>query len=109
MEQIDHLSLLPARFPRLFQTDFVAHGTIPAGWVDIVNRLMEKLDLALDDDDTANFQLRQVKQKLGSLRFYWALHGATITVVDFLGTGQRNAVQPEISNHRQEQEKRAGQ
>lgn len=42
-----------------------------AGWFDILERLFCEIAAILKDGDVQQWELRQVKEKLGGLRVYW--------------------------------------
>ena len=66
------LAAATAEFPRLF------HGeppTIPGwvlpGWQPLVRRLLRSIDTALTEPEAQEFQVLQVKEKWGTLSFYF--------------------------------------
>ena len=69
------------RHPRLFRGEFPAIASwVPEGWAPLVEELFRKLEAMLDDEQAARFEIRQIKEKFGSLRVYAQLHpgpGAT--------------------------------
>jgi len=61
-----------SRYPDLVQGHlFSCH----VGWFDLLERLFGEIADILKDGDVTKFELRQVKQKFGSLRFYWRYRG----------------------------------
>jgi hypothetical protein len=75
--------------PRLMH----GHGpTIPGyvrpGWHPIVMRLMSAIDAMLGDDLAAGFQVIQIKEKFGGLRFYFELKGRKDLTLDVIGVGR---------------------
>lgn len=69
------------RHPRLFRGEFPAIASwVPEGWARLVEELFRKLEALLDDEQAARLEIRQIKEKFGSLRVYAQLHpgpGAT--------------------------------
>ena len=47
------------------------HFACNAGWFDLIERLLGEIAVILEDGDPAMFEMRQVKEKLGGLRFYY--------------------------------------
>lgn len=69
-----HLDEMRQAFPRLFQRNGGRPeiiGWSPAGWDDIVRDLLAQIDAALSDELAAAFLIEQVKEKYGTLRFYY--------------------------------------
>ncbi len=70
----DFLDLLIERYPRLFKgARPLAMSHVPPGWLRILDTLCAAFDARLDDHQAATFQVRQIKEKFGGLRFYFAL------------------------------------
>lgn len=74
---------LVLKYPRLF------HGKVPrcfsyvsVGWRDLIDKLCGELDRLLPDADASVFRIEQIKEKWGSLRFYWEFDGQETTVID---------------------------
>lgn len=83
------LLALIASFPRLFrgeQPPVWSH--VPPGWAGILQRLCGGIDALLGDEMAAGFQLEQVKEKFGTLRFYWS--------ADFRNEPEHEAVVEEL-------------
>lgn len=66
------LQLLIDKYPRLF------HGSSPRcysqvtpGWLRLVDALCSYIDGLLTDEQAKVFEVRQIKEKIGSLRFYF--------------------------------------
>ncbi len=72
--QFDEITRLVLHHPRLFhgQSPVVASWLNP-GWEPIVETLFDAIDKLIDDDQSARFQVRQVKEKFGGLRVYVSL------------------------------------
>jgi hypothetical protein len=51
-------------------------------------RLMSAIDAMLGDDLAAGFQVIQIKEKFGGLRFYFELKGRKDFTVDVIGVGR---------------------
>jgi hypothetical protein len=71
----DALARLIAAHPTLFRGEeprVTSH--LPAGWYGIVDRLCTDLERILDAR-APQFSIAQIKEKFGSLRFYWDLDG----------------------------------
>lgn len=76
-----------ARHPYMFAGDLVGYKKDPRedqlhyaiaiepGWLDIIERLCADIDAAvpadLKRDDGRGFHIQQIKEKFGTLRFYW--------------------------------------
>ena len=88
MEQNNTLDHLVTRYPRLFRDGPLSNSHLPEGWVAIVDRLCGQIDALLDDAAVKHFRVRQIKEKFGALRFYWALGGQMTTAVDIIGQGR---------------------
>ena len=69
------------RHPRLFRGEFPAVASwVPEGWTPLVEELLHDIEALLDDAQAARLEIRQIKEKFGSLRVYAQLHpgpGAT--------------------------------
>lgn len=63
-------------FPRLVQHGFPMLE-FDRGWDGLVMELMDGIDRALTDEEAANFDIGQIKEKWGTLRFYWYHRGAS--------------------------------
>ena len=86
---------LIAAHPALFRG---AHPRVPSdlpdGWYGLVDELCSAIESVLGPVDCAAFEVVQVKEKYGALRFYFALAGAEDHFVDLhSGTGLRTFVQ----------------
>lgn len=66
----DGISRLVARWPRLFHGTPPAWSDLPAGWFGLVDDLCARIDLLFTDDAAAEFEVTQIKEKYGGLRFY---------------------------------------
>lgn len=61
---------LIAKHPRLFSTDSIFWSHVSDGWVGIVDKLLADIDKLLSDDEAAQIEIKQIKEKFGMLRFY---------------------------------------
>lgn len=68
---------LKAKYPRLIPAKFGFQCEI--GWLWILDRYFEVVDREMPE--SATYDLRQVKEKLGSLRIYDSSHGETLSSV----------------------------
>lgn len=68
---------LKAKYPRLLRPNipFMCHE----GWVGILDAYFAAVDRAMPE--TATYELRQVKEKLGTLRIYDSSYGETLSSV----------------------------
>ena len=68
-------NLLPQlilEFPRLFRyTEPRGRSEVYQGWYPFLQDLCHKIDGCLDDLGAEQFQILQIKEKIGSLRFYF--------------------------------------
>lgn len=71
---MDVLPELIARYPRLFRGEgpVIPSGLLP-GWARLVNALLTEIDGLLTDEQAQRFEVWQIKEKFGTLRFYWKL------------------------------------
>lgn len=68
------LDALPTTYPRLFSTGRLSWGFEHGdGWCELIETLCARLDTILQDDPGASINVKQVKEKFGGLRFYYAL------------------------------------
>ena len=79
------LAALKASYPAMFGADSSVTG-LPPGWMRLFERLCDKIDRRLSDEDRARFRWTQVKEKLGGFRAYFA--GGPIHI-DFINMGER--------------------
>jgi hypothetical protein len=82
-ENVSPLVRLIAKHPRLFRGEPpVVPSELPAGWYDLVHVLCLTIEDILGDD-CAEFEVKQIKEKLGGLRFCFSLSGAKDLWVDY--------------------------
>lgn len=73
-QQASPLVRLMAAHPLLFRGQApICWSEVPQGWWAIVNEVCIGIESVLAPEDLARFQVLQIKQKLGGLRFYWRL------------------------------------
>ena len=59
------------KYPRLFHGSTPsAHSDVQPGWMSLVDDLCFRIDGMLTDEQARLFEVRQIKDKLGTLRFY---------------------------------------
>ena len=87
MNDIDPISALVKKFPRLFHNKSPqVMSDLPCGWVDLVDRLFVDLDAMLDDRQAKRFKIIQIKEKFAGLRVYWQLGSEKTVVLDFISS-----------------------
>ena len=80
----DALDTLIARHPKLFRgAPPTIPSDLPPGWLDLADALCAELERALGPQ-TEPFEVQQVKQKFGELRFYWSFEGHANGIADFI-------------------------
>ena len=63
------------RHPRLFRGEYPAIASwLPEGWAPLVEELFDAIEALLDDGQAMRLEIRQIKEKFGSLRVYTQLH-----------------------------------
>lgn len=63
-------------YPRLFHGSTPrSHSYVQPGWKAIVDDLCLRIDGMLTDEQARQFAVRQIKDKLGTLRFYFSFSG----------------------------------
>ena len=69
----DYLEALIQRYPRLFHGEPPpVHSEVPAEWADLIDDLCADID-QLVVKESVRFQVKQIKQKFGTLRFYFSV------------------------------------
>ena len=72
------VSDLMVRYPRLFRgMPPRSVSWIEPGWLGIVDELCRGIDALLDDEQARSFTFKQIKEKVGGLRVYFNLPGAS--------------------------------
>ena len=70
------LQLMVDTYPRLFHGSTPrSHSYVQPGWKTLVNDLCFRLDGMLTDEHAKQFAVQQIKDKLGTLRFYFSFGG----------------------------------
>ena len=83
------LQVLPNRYRRLFSSGPLPFGfEIGDGWSELIVALCAHIDAVLKDHPDARFDVVQVKEKFGALRFYYRLED----VEDSVAQAVREAV-----------------
>ena len=78
----DKLPKLMGAHPRLFRRKPPGVATeLPAGWFDIVDAMCSDIE-ALLGSEPERFEITQVKEKMGALRFYYSLEGVEDLFID---------------------------
>lgn len=72
MTTVNSLQALADRHPGLFRGSLPQHSYLEAGWFDLLNHLCSDVEKVLGDQ-SAQFRIRQIKEKYGRLRIYWSL------------------------------------
>lgn len=77
------LNALPTLYPRLFPNGPLPWGFEHGdGWSPLISMLCARLDAILQTCPGACLNVLQVKEKFGTLRFYYELSGASDEVAD---------------------------
>lgn len=85
------------KYPRLFHGSAPrSHSWVEPGWKGIVDDLCFRIDGMLTDHQASMFEMLQVKEKLGTLRFYYSLSRD----VDPLDTERDSTRAPETGHDR---------
>lgn len=72
MNYINTLPQLIQTFPRLFKGKQPRSSSeVGQGWYELVKLLCKDIDESLNDEELAQFEVLQIKEKFGSLRFYF--------------------------------------
>lgn len=65
---------------------------LPPGWYDILDRLCSGIEAVLGDE-IGRFRVEQIKEKYGTLRFYYSLDGRAKLSMDITASGSRARMQ----------------
>ena len=69
----DYLEALIRRYPRLFHGEPPpVHSEVPPEWADLIDDLCADID-QLVVKESVRFQVKQIKEKFGTLRFYFSV------------------------------------
>lgn len=96
----DNVARLAAAHPALFEGDgrMPAWSDLAAGWYELVDRLCTDIERALKPELARQFVALQIKEKFGTLRFYWRLGGASGDLhVDVFSTGDPVVVESSVN------------
>ena len=69
----DQVARLGSTHPALFEGRMPAYSDVPAGWYSIVDQLCIDVERELGPELCREFITLQIKEKFGTLRFYWRL------------------------------------
>lgn len=82
-----HVEQLARKYPRLFLDKEPLLGMwFPSGWAGLMDRLCAALDRLLTDQQLGDFRVDQVKEKFGSLRFYYSVSRKTSLNIDVVAS-----------------------
>ena len=74
MNAADPIDTLVDLFPRVFQGQRPRSDSfLPEGWIKLATQLFDDLDRMLDDNNAAQFEVRQIKDKICRLRVHFWL------------------------------------
>lgn len=76
----NHIQLtdLPKKFNRIFHSSpSWSAFEHQEGWANLLGLLFERLTTILETDQNAKIEIVQIKEKFGTLSFYYRLHGAS--------------------------------
>lgn len=76
------LNNLLVSFPRLFSKPLPWGLEIGGGWIELIELLCARIDTILNEAPAATFEVTQVKEKFGRLRFYYRLEKADDAIRD---------------------------
>lgn len=99
-EEYGRVNALMSQYPRLFQRPAPSLEVwYPRGWEQLMQRLCTDLNGLLDDKQAARFRVDQVKEKYGTLRFYYAVGSRSKVNVDvaYPGEHERIVTSPKIT------------
>lgn len=72
MEYVNKIQELIIAHPRLFKNISTrSQSDLSQGWYKLVDELCQQINIVITDDELANFEVLQIKEKFGSLRFYF--------------------------------------
>ena len=76
------LGRLIVKWPRLFHGKAPPSSDLPAGWIGLVDELCADIDSMLTDDAATEFEVTQIKEMFGGLRFYVRSEGEEDIYID---------------------------
>jgi hypothetical protein len=77
-----HLLLFRGRAPAI-------SSHVSAGWYVLLDRLCSDIEATLGPEDCAGFEVRQIKEKFGVLRYYYRLNGREDLHIDIASSRNR--------------------
>ena len=78
---------LVAAHPLLFRGKVPrVSSQLSEGWYGLVDKLCGDIEAVLGLEDCSKFTCHQIKEKLGTLRFYWSFQGSEDLAVDVIDT-----------------------
>ena len=84
----DQVARLGKAHPALFEARMPAYSDVAVGWYSIVDQLCTDIESELGPELCRDFKTLQIKEKFGTLRFYWRLGSEGDLHVDiFIPTG----------------------
>ena len=87
-QEREALAQLMHEFPRVFNGEQPASSYLSPGWVALVRELLRDIDALIGDEQ--DFRILQLKEKFGTLRFYYQVDGRkTINADLFLPEGTK--------------------
>ena len=96
------LAQLVAAHPASFRgTAPAIDSYVPLGWYGLADKLCSDIESILGAD-IKHFECRQIKEKFGALRFYWAYKRTAEVHVDMLGPATIESItnEPHIADER---------
>ena len=82
----DNVARLGEMHPALFEGRMPDYSHLPAGWFDLVDRLCSDIEAVLGPELSPLAEVKQIKEKLGTLRFYIRLEGRSDLPVDIMAS-----------------------
>jgi hypothetical protein len=79
------LDLLPTTYPRLFADGPPTWGfEYGDGWTELIEALCARISKILEREPATSMQVVQVKEKFGTLRFYYRLYCASDEMAELI-------------------------
>lgn len=83
----DNVARLASAHPGIFAAGIPPFSDLPIGWYGIVDELCETIERELGPEVCARLVIRQIKEKFGTLRFYWSLDAIGDVHLDVVALG----------------------
>ena len=83
----DNVASLAASHPALFERGIPDYSDLKTGWYPLVDKLCTDIERKLKPDLAKRFAVVQIKEKFGTLRFYWRLGDLGDMHVDVFNPG----------------------